>query len=115
MKENTLLSIVRKWKINKNPEYRAFRCANCQKYIRKAFHYWLKNSNYSTPVHFCKRCQRKLAPEDENKKEYKSFKCEKCRKNVYKAYHIWVKIKGILSEIHFCRKCWTSTKKNLKK
>lgn len=57
-KSQTLLKIVETWKINKRPEYRGFRCANCQRYMHKAYHYWLNDKKYKTPVHFCKKCQK---------------------------------------------------------
>lgn len=59
-KNEILLKIVKTWKIKEKPEYRGFRCANCQKYIHKAYHYWLDNGRYKTPVHFCLNCQKKF-------------------------------------------------------
>ena len=59
-KSKILLKIVKTWKINKKPEYRGFRCAYCQQYMNKAYYYWLDNSEYKTPVHFCRRCREKL-------------------------------------------------------
>ena len=44
--------------MNPKPEYRGFRCANCQKYMRKAWHHWLFKGGYKTPVHFCIRCEK---------------------------------------------------------
>ncbi|MDI6591790.1 MAG: hypothetical protein QME61_02560 [Patescibacteria group bacterium] len=59
-KTETLLKIVKTWNINEKPEYRGFRCANCQKYIHKAYYYWLNAAGYKTLVHFCKNCQKKF-------------------------------------------------------
>jgi len=59
-KTKTLLKIVKTWNLSKKPEYRGFRCANCQKYMRKVYYYWLDGSGYLTPVHFCKECQKKF-------------------------------------------------------
>ena len=57
-KTKTLLKIVETWKLNEKPEYRGFRCANCQKYMHKAYYYWLDTKGYKTPVHFCRQCQK---------------------------------------------------------
>lgn len=59
-KTKTLLRIVETWKLQEKPEYRGFRCANCQKYMHKAYYYWLKGGGFLTPVHFCKKCQKKF-------------------------------------------------------
>ena len=59
-KSKILLEIVKTWKINKKPEYRGFKCAYCQRYIHKAYHYWLDSDKYKTPVHFCRKCRKKL-------------------------------------------------------
>jgi len=59
-KTKILLRIVETWDIQEKPEYRGFRCANCQKYIHKAYYYWLDGGGYLTPIHFCKKCQKKL-------------------------------------------------------
>jgi RNase P subunit RPR2 len=59
-KTKTLLRIVKTWNIKEKPEYRGFRCALCQKYIHKAYYYWLDSSEYLTPVHFCKDCRKKF-------------------------------------------------------
>lgn len=55
-RKDKILEIVKKWKINKIPEYREFRCAKCQKTIKKAWHIWLKEEGFNTEVHFCKDC-----------------------------------------------------------
>lgn len=55
--ESDLLRIVRSWDIKRIPEYRGFRCAICQRYVYKAWHYWLLNQYFRTPVHICKVCQ----------------------------------------------------------
>jgi len=59
-KAKILLRIVKTWDIQEKPEYREFRCANCQRYIFKAWHYYLDEGGYKTPVHFCKKCGDKL-------------------------------------------------------
>jgi len=58
--DEVLLRIVRTWKPSERPEYRGFRCANCQRRIHKAWHHWLDASGYKTPVHFCDSCERKF-------------------------------------------------------
>jgi len=60
MDQETLLKIVRTWNLKPKPEYRGFRCANCQKYMRKAWHHWLAKGGYKTPVHFCHVCQEEF-------------------------------------------------------
>jgi hypothetical protein len=60
MNQKVLLKIVLTWDLNENPEYRGFRCANCQKYMHKAYYHWLTDGGYKTPVHFCKECERKF-------------------------------------------------------
>ncbi len=57
MKQDVLLRIVRTWRLNPKPEYRGFRCANCQRYLRRAWHHWLTSSRYRTPVHLCQSCE----------------------------------------------------------
>ena len=56
-RQKTLLNIIKTWNINEKPEYRGFRCANCQKYLHKAWHYWCVNKDYKVPVHFCNKCE----------------------------------------------------------
>lgn len=58
--QKVLLRIVQTWDINPKPEYRGFRCGNCQKYIRRAWYNWLTTGGYKTPVHFCDRCEKKF-------------------------------------------------------
>ena len=60
MGQKFLLKIVQTWDLNPNPEYRGFRCANCQKYMRKAWYHWLTEGGYKTPVHFCNDCEEKF-------------------------------------------------------
>jgi len=105
MEQKTLLRIVKTWTINQKPEYRGFRCANCQKYIRKAWHYWLEQGGYRTPVHFCNVCDGKFKSL-KIKGIYKPFTCDKCGGKMRQAWHIWQKKDGILSESHLCKKCY---------
>jgi hypothetical protein len=58
--QDKLLDIVRTWHINKGPQYRKFRCGNCRKALRRAWHCWLRKGSFRTPVHLCKTCRRKL-------------------------------------------------------
>lgn len=62
MDSKRILRIVRKWNAKK-PEYRTFRCGNCQKTMRKAWHVWLYDGGFKTEVHFCKRCGKQLGLE----------------------------------------------------
>lgn len=57
---DTLLRIVRTWRPSASPEYRGFRCANCQRQMHKAWYHWLGCCGYRTPVHFCASCERKF-------------------------------------------------------
>jgi len=59
-RDEVLLRIVRTWRPSDRPEYRGFRCANCQRRIHKAWHHWLDASGYKTPVHFCDSCEKKF-------------------------------------------------------
>jgi len=103
MAQKILLRVVQAWKIKEKPEYRGFRCAHCQKYMHKAWHYWLSEGGYKIPVHFCNKCKVKLKLK--NKRDYKTFTCDNCGKKMHKAWHVWTKNDGVLSEAHFCKKC----------
>lgn len=73
LEQNILLDIVGTWKISKNPEYRGFRCANCQKYNNVAWYHWLNDGGFKLPVHLCKNCEAKFQDNaigiDESKKQ----------------------------------------------
>ena len=58
MSQQILRVIVQTWNIRPNPEYRGFRCANCQKYMHKAWYHWLKSGGFVGPVHFCNQCEK---------------------------------------------------------
>lgn len=58
MSENIFLKIVKTWQLKELPEFRGFRCANCQKYMNKAWYHWLDEGGYKTPVHFCDKCEK---------------------------------------------------------
>jgi hypothetical protein len=45
------------WKFGEKPEYRGFRCGNCQAPLHKAWHHWYVESGYKTPVHLCNNCE----------------------------------------------------------
>ena len=98
----TLLQIVKKWNINSEPEYRGFRCADCQRYVRNAWHHELNYGGFKTPVHFCNSCQKKFGS---GSGAFKIFTCDKCRQNHFKMFHVWKKIGKNLEEIHFCKVC----------
>jgi len=57
MNQEILLSIVQSWKIQEKPEYRGFRCGNCQRPLYKAWHHWCKEGGYLTSVHLCSNCE----------------------------------------------------------
>jgi len=60
MNKNKILKIVKKWKIKWTPEYRGFRCAKCQKPIRKAWHCCLNKGGFKLEVHFCNKCFKEV-------------------------------------------------------
>lgn len=51
--QELLLKIVETWRLKEVPEYRGFRCANCQGYKNKAWYHWLNCGGYKIPVHMC--------------------------------------------------------------
>ncbi|MCL4354752.1 hypothetical protein M1349_04805 [Patescibacteria group bacterium] len=51
--QEKLLEIVQTWKLSEKPEYRGFRCANCQQYKNQAWYHWLNFKGYKLPVHMC--------------------------------------------------------------
>ena len=51
--QKVLLKIVETWNLSEKPEYRGFRCANCQQYKNKAWYHWLNTGDYKLPVHLC--------------------------------------------------------------
>lgn len=56
--QKLLLKIVETWRPNEIPEYRGFRCANCQQYVSRAWYHWLNSGDYRLPVHMCdERCE----------------------------------------------------------
>lgn len=50
---SVLLEIVLTWKISETPEYRGFRCANCQQYKNEAWYHWVATGDYKLPIHLC--------------------------------------------------------------
>jgi len=59
MNQQTLLNLVEKWNLKKNPEYRGFKCGCCGKTLKMAWHHWLRIGDFITPIHFCKDCEKK--------------------------------------------------------
>jgi hypothetical protein len=51
--QDLLLQIVETWRPSEKPEYRGFRCANCQAYKNEAWYHWLDTNGYRLPVHLC--------------------------------------------------------------
>ena len=60
--QKLLLEIVERWNPNPDPEYREFRCANCQQYNLEdgAWHHLLNSGDFLNPVHFCDGCEAKF-------------------------------------------------------
>ena len=131
--KSKLLKIVQNWEIKMKPKYRGFHCGLCKKYLYKAYHCFLNENGYLTPVHLCKKCFKKLNLKKENffqirkkipnempkffakiiqkwdfklKPVYKNLTCDNCSKKVRKAYRIWLEFGGIYPEFHFCKNCF---------
>jgi len=51
--QELLLKIVETWRPSEQPEYRGFRCANCQEYKNEAWYHWVNMGNYKLPIHMC--------------------------------------------------------------
>ncbi len=51
--QKILLSIVETWRLSEKPEYRGFRCANCQQYKNKARYHWVNTAGCKFPIHMC--------------------------------------------------------------
>lgn len=58
--QKSLGNIVGTWRIGTRISYRIFKCGNCRRVLRRAWHYWLDKGIFKTPVHLCNRCQRDL-------------------------------------------------------
>lgn len=98
-----LQKIVNTWKIKKGGEYRIYRCAKCQRPIRKAHHYLLNNESLKVFVHLCKNCNKLY---NFPKIKLKNFKCDNCLRTVFKSWHIWSIEKNKKLEKHLCQKCF---------
>ena len=59
MNKKILLKTVQSWNINPKPKYRGFRCANCQKYMHKAWHIWFDYKGFKCEIHLCRKCYKK--------------------------------------------------------
>lgn len=55
--QDILLAILKTWDIKPKPEFRGFRCANCQEYMESAWHHFLHSGGFVTPIHFCDGCE----------------------------------------------------------
>ena len=51
--QELLLEIVETWCPSEYPEYRGFRCANCQQYKNEGWYHWLNADGYRFPIHMC--------------------------------------------------------------
>lgn len=51
--QQILLQIVETWRPSEWPEYRGFRCANCQEYKNQAWYHWVHAGGYRLPIHMC--------------------------------------------------------------
>ncbi len=101
--QESLQKIVSSWKIKNGAEHRTYRCAKCQRLIRKAYQYLLSNKNFKVFVHLCKNCNKLyFFP----KTKLEKFKCDKCLRIVFKSWHIWSIKNNQKSEKHLCKKCY---------
>jgi len=55
-----IADVVMRWNVNKSPEFRAFKCGNCLKEIKKAWHYWFSFQGVRCEVHLCDLCYNLL-------------------------------------------------------
>lgn len=72
--QDLLLQIIQTWRISETPEYRGFRCANCQEYKNEAWYHWINAGGYRLPIHLCddiceKTLQNNSIQIDENKRQ----------------------------------------------
>ncbi len=96
--QQKLLQIVQTWNISKNPQYRRFRCGNCQNLLKNnVWHYQLNSGGFSTLVHLCNDCETSF-----NFGILKPLTCDKCGINLeideegYPiGYHVWENKRGI--------------------
>jgi hypothetical protein len=59
--QQLLLDIAETWNLSEIPEYRGFRCANCQEYKNKAWYHWLNSGGYKLPIHLCdEKCEKEF-------------------------------------------------------
>lgn len=101
--QTELQKIVNTWKIKIGAEYRIYRCAKCQKPIRKAYQYLLNSKEFGAIVHLCKNCNKLY---NFSKTKFNNFKCDNCSKIFFKSWHIWDKKKNKRIEKHLCRNCF---------
>ncbi len=55
----SFLEIIQSWKSGGELEYRGFRCGDCQRPIRKAWHITVKHKGRTWELHLCKKCGKK--------------------------------------------------------
>lgn len=117
MKQDALLCIVQAWNLNPKPEYRGFRCANCQRYIHRSWHHWLNSKGYKTPVHLCQDCEKKsrkgnlkvVAPRRSVVKSKFSFNLsEKVTQELRSIARSWKILDKVVHKSFACDKCKAS-------
>ncbi|MEW6008524.1 MAG: hypothetical protein AB1629_02700 [Candidatus Omnitrophota bacterium] len=60
IRQDNLLKIAKTWHIKRTPKYRAFKCANCRRFLHRAWHHWLHSGGFRTPIHLCQKCHNNL-------------------------------------------------------
>jgi len=111
--QEVLLRIIQSWNLNSKPGYRGFRCANCQKSIRKGWYHWLITAGYKTPVHFCNKCEKKFklnkiktekTVTKVNRSKFIKFP-EDIKSKLQKAVHKWNIQSKPIYKIFICDNC----------
>lgn len=51
--QEILLQVVETWRLSEVPEYRGFKCANCQQFKDQAWYHWVNTGGYKLPIHMC--------------------------------------------------------------
>ena len=120
MKQDALLRIVQTWNLNPKPEYRGFRCANCQRYIHRSWHHWLNSKGYKPPVHLCQNCEKQSRRGNLNivttrrpvaKSKFRSNLPSKVMQGLGSIVRSWRSLNKLVHKSFTCDKCRASVYK----
>lgn len=116
--QKALLDIVSTWNPSEWPEYRGFRCANCQQYRNEAWYHWVNSGNFKLPIHLCDdlcepNFQAKILKINENKRTKidrntfgNTYKySEKALKRFREIVHSWPEYKKPELKAFTCDQC----------